>query len=406
MTAMLIKLAIRNVFRQRIRSTMTITAIVFGVLSLIISGGFVQDIYVQLGESIIRTQTGHIQIYRAGFLERGTRQPERYLIDEPEGLARKIEALPDVREVALRLSFSGLLNNGKRDLAVLGEGIQPENEAQEGQYLSVIEGRNLSEGDTFEAMIGQGVARSLGLKAGDQITVVANSIQGSLNTIDLEVVGVFQSFSKDYDARAIRISLQAAQDLVYSNSANALVIALESTEDTDKAHHTIRNAIDAQFEVSNWKTLSDFYANTVALYERQFGVLRLIILVMVVLSVTNTVNMSVVERLGEFGTMQAMGNKPWLIARLILTENFFLGLIGGLLGALLGCLAAVGISAIGIPMPPPPNSNLGYTAEIRLVPADVLTAFVIGFAATILATVLPARRIARTSIIDALHEAN
>lgn len=406
MTTMLIKLALRNVFRQRVRSTMTIAAIVFGVLSLIISGGFVQDIYVQLGESIIRTQTGHIQVYRDGYLERGTRQPERYLIDKPESLVRKIESLPGIRDVGLRLSFSGLLNNGRRDLAVLGEGVEPENELHAGQYLSIVEGRHLSESDVFGAMIGQGVARSLGLKAGDQFTVVANSIQGSLNTIDLEVVGVFQSFSKDYDARAIRMSLRAAQDLMYSDSANALVITLENTEDTDRAHHTIKNAIDAQFEVSNWKTLSDFYANTVALYERQFGVLRLIILLMVILSVTNTVNMSVVERFGEFGTMQAMGNKPWLVAGLILTENTLLGLIGGLLGIIIGCLAALGISAIGISMPPPPNSNLGYTAEIRLVTADVLTAFGIGLAATVLAAVIPARRVARTSIIDALQEAH
>ena len=67
------------------------------------------------------------------------------------------------------------------------------------------------------------------------------------------------------------------------------------------------------------------------------------------------------------------------------------------------CLAAVGISAIGIPMPPPPNANLGYTAMIRLVPSSVLIAGLIGFAAAVLATIMPAKRAAKLDIVEALR---
>lgn len=69
---MLIKLALRNIFRQKIRTAMTLAAIIFGVSGLILSGGFVQDIFVQLGEAIIHSQTGHIQVFRKDFLEKGT----------------------------------------------------------------------------------------------------------------------------------------------------------------------------------------------------------------------------------------------------------------------------------------------------------------------------------------------
>lgn len=118
---MLIKLALRNIFRQRIRSVITLIAIVFGVVGLILSGGFVKDIFVQLGEAIIQSETGHVQVFREGFREKGSRQPDRYLIDEPASVADRIASSPQVREVASRLSFSGLLNNGKRDLAIIGE---------------------------------------------------------------------------------------------------------------------------------------------------------------------------------------------------------------------------------------------------------------------------------------------
>ncbi len=157
------------------------------------------------------------------------------------------------------------------------------------------------------------------------------------------------------------------------------------------------------FDIETWNELSDFYEKTVELYDRQFGVLRLIILIMVLLSVVNSVNMTLFERTREFGTMLAVGDRSTTIFRLIMTESFILGIMGAILGMAVGCLAAVGISAIGIPMPPPPNANLGYTAMIRLVPETVMTAGAIGFWAAVLATIMPARRAARLDIVEALR---
>ena len=81
-----------------------------------------------------------------------------------------------------------------------------------------------------------------------------------------------------------------------------------------------------------------------------------------------------------------------------------LGIMCAILGVGLGCIAAWIISAIGIPMPPPPNANIGYTAFIRLVPLDILTAGGIGFVATCLAAVMPARRASRMHVVDALRQ--
>src|SRR5690606_16767919 len=163
---------------------------------------------------------------------------------------------------------------------------------------------------------------------------------------DFEVVGIFQSFSKDFDARAVRIPLAAAQELMYTAGANVLVTTLHRTEDTDAAMAAIGALLDpTQIEARSWRQLSDFYDQT----------LQLIILFMVLLSVTNSVNMSAFERLPEFGTMQALGNRKRDVFRLIIAENLMLGLIGSTLGVVTGITLALGISAVGIPMPPPPN---------------------------------------------------
>ena len=131
--------------------------------------------------------------------------------------------------------------------------------------------------------------------------------------------------------------------------------------------------------------------------------LRLIILVMVLLSVANSVNMSVSERLGEFGTIMATGNRPQHVFGLVVTETVLLGLIGGLVGAGLGVLAAWVISTIGISMPPPPNANLGYIARIRITPSLVSIGFGIGFMSAVLAGLWPAARVSRTPVVEALR---
>jgi len=401
---MLLKLALRNVLRQKIRTAMTLTAIVFGVAGLIISGGFVQDIYIQLGEAIIHSQTGHIQVFKKGYLDEGTRHPEKFLIEAPTDYQNLIGPLPEVAEVSARLNFSGLLNNGRRDLAIIGEGVEAGKESRLGTYITITQGRSLTDDDNFGMMIGQGVALALGLSPGDHVTLVINTSGGALNTLDLEIVGVFQSFSRDFDARAIRIPLKAAQQLMVTQGANLLVVRLHDTKDTASAVEQIKSLLAGRLDLRHWRQLSDFYDKTVQLYDRQFGILQVIILAMVLLSVVNSVNMSVFERQSEFGTMQALGNRAPQVFRLLLVENAYLGLAGAIFGVAMGLLIAVVVSAIGIPMPPPPNANLGYVALIRIVPGTVISAFFIGLVATTLAAILPARRVARTPIVDALRQ--
>lgn len=397
--------ALRNVFRQRMRSAGTLAAISLGVAGLILAGGFVQDIFIQLGEAVIHSQSGHIQISRQGYREGRTRAPENYLIEKPEKLRQALLEEPGVQLSLARLGFSGVINNGKRDLGIIGEGVEPAAEAKLGTFLRYIEGRALADSDSDGIVLGQGVAKSLGLKAGDRVNLVISLAQGAVNTLDFEVVGVFQSFSKDFDARAIRIPLAAARNLMDNKSAHLIVLLLDKTENTEPVLASLRKKLGQEgYELASWRELSDFYDKTVLLYDRQFGVLRLIILLMVLLSVANSVNMTLFERTREFGTLLALGDRPGQVFRLIMTESALLGLIGALLGIGLGCVAAWIISAIGIPMPAPPNANIGYTAFIRLIPLDVLTAGGIGFVATSLAAVMPARRASRMPVVDALRQ--
>ncbi len=399
------KLALRNIFRQKVRTAMTMAAIMFGVVGLILSGGFVRDITIQLGEALIHSQSGHLQIARTGYFTYGSRSPEKYRIAAPDELARQIMAMPEVDAVMARINFSGLLNNGRTDWPILGEGVEPDKEAKLGSFMQISEGRQLTDKDSFGLTLGQGVARALNVKVGDRVSLLLNTAEGALNNMEFEVVGVFQSFSKDFDARAVRISLSAAKELLGSAGVNGLVLSLKQTADTDNVAMKLRTMFrPTEYETRTWVQLNDFYEKTIALYDVQFGFLQLIILAMVLLSVVNTVNMSVFERVGEFGTMMSLGSRRGDVFWLVLSENALLGLIGSGLGVAFGILLALAISTVGLPMPPPPNANIGYTAFIRIVPAIVIGSFVIGFVATMIAALLPASRVTRIPIVDALRQ--
>ena len=399
------KLALRNVLRHKARTGMTLLAIIAGVVGLILSGGFVHDIFTQLGEVLIHSQSGHMQIAKTGYFERGARSPEKYLIEDPESLSKKIKANPAVEDVLGRLYFAGLLNNGRSDLPIIGEGVEPDREARLGSGMVITAGRRLRDTDETGMMVGHGLAHALKLVPGDWVTLVINTADGALNSLEFQVIGTFQTFSKEYDAHAVRIPLAAARDLLATTGINTLVVSLKRTEDTDAVAASLNQEFSsAGLEVNTWLKLNDFYAKTVKMYDIQFGVLRVIILLMVLLSVVNSVNMSVFERVGEFGTMMALGNRSRRVIELIIMENALIGLFGAVSGVFLGMGLALLISAIGIPMPPPPNAELTYVAHIRIVPAVVGGAFAIGLMATVMAAFLPALRVRRIPIVDALRQ--
>jgi putative ABC transport system permease protein len=397
-------LAFRNIFRNRLRTALTLAAIVCGVAAIIVSGGFVEDVFVQLRESTIHSHLGHAQIYRQGYLEYGRREPSKYLIPRPRELLDMLRPIPHVQEVTTRVNFSGLANNGRADLPVVGEGVEPDKENRLSTALVYVAGHSLQNADPFGINVGEGVAHALKLKPGDLVNLTVSTPEGAVNALEFKVAGIFRTFSKDYDDRAVRITQTAAQELLRTQAAHSLVVWLDDTRYTDAAVAAIRASLDGRgYDTRTWQELADFYNKAVALYRRQFGALQFIILVMLVLSVASTVNMVVYERTGEFGTLLAFGYRRRDIFQLVLLENAILGLVGGILGALVGAVLALVVSAVGIQMPPPPGSSAAYTASIRLVPGVVGIAALIGTVAAIVAAVLPGRRASRFPVVEALR---
>jgi len=158
-----------------------------------------------------------------------------------------------------------------------------------------------------------------------------------------------------------------------------------------------------KLEVVAWSQLADFYNKTVVLFSKQVNVMKFIIAIIIVLSISNTLMMSVMERTSEIGTSMALGYSRKDILKLFVTEGALLGILGGSSGLVLGLVLARVISAIGIPMPPPPGMAWGFTGEILVTWRLTLDALSLAFGTTLLASVYPAWKASRMLIVDALR---
>ena len=397
-------LAWRSVLRQRRRSAIGIGAVALGVAAMLLAAGFVEWMFWAMREDRVHSQIGHIQVTREGYRELGGTDAFRFMLPTHSPELETIEQTPGVRGVAPRLAFSGLVSLGETTLSFIGEGADPAKERAFDRGVVITAGDALSADDPRGIVVGHGLAQNLGLKVGDKVVLLANTRSGGINATEVHVRGFFSTVTKAFDDSALRVPLSVAQELLRVQGAHVWVLVLDDTSRTQAVLARLASALqDKGLELVPWTELADFYNKTVVLFSRQVLVMKLIIAVIIVLSISNTMTMSVLERTGEIGTAMALGVRRAGILRQFVTEGVLLGVLGGVLGVLLGMVFAMAISAVGIPMPPPPGMGRGFVGEIRITGGLIMDAVVLAIATTLLASLYPAWKASRMQVVDALR---
>jgi putative ABC transport system permease protein len=400
------KLALRNIFRHWRRTATALAVIGFGVIALLLASGFIEWIFWAMREGVIQQRTGHIQVTRPGYLTAGSADPFAYLLPDELGDQLDLEAVPEIQVISQRVVFNGLISHGDITIGFTGEGVDPEKDAKLSERLIIAAGKRLDAGDAQGMLLGKGLADNLGVGIGDTVVLLATPSSGGLNGVEGTVRGLFQSGSKAFDDAALRLPISLARQLLRVSGTHTWAILLDNTEHTEPVLQQLQQRYppsESRLEFTPWHAVADFYNKTVKLLSRQMQVVQLIITLIITLSITNTLVMSVLERTGEIGTLMAIGLKRRHILQLFVSEGVLLGIIGGLLGVVTGCLLAWLISAVGIPMPPPPGMDVGYTGEILVTWPLVAGALAIALGSTLFGSVYPAWKASRLEIVDALR---
>ncbi len=402
----IVSLALRNIFRNKRRTAITFMAIITGVVSLIVFGGFIEYTFWGLREQTIKTQLGHIQVYKRGYSEKGIADPGKYLIKDPGVIENTISNMPNVTMVTHRLTFSGLISTQQKTLPCKGIGVVVEKEKEMSGFETVIAGGQLEANQTDGGVVGSELMKALGAKVGDYLTILTTTPDGVINAVDFKVVGITQTGSQDYDSVFVKLPIQTVQNLLNTTAVEKIIVFFKDTKDVDKVASMLAEAIDKKkmdLELKKWSELAEFYWKVVGVYHGIFNVVKIIIGVIALFSIANTITMSVYERVREIGTMRAIGTTRSRIITLFITEGALVGVLGGLIGILVGILVAYIINMSGgIYISPPPGMSRGYVSLILIVPKVVFYAFSSIVVVAILSSIYPAYKASRLKIVEAL----
>ncbi|MGA3046439.1 MAG: FtsX-like permease family protein [Terracidiphilus sp.] len=400
-------LAFRNVFRNRRRTIMTLLMVGGGVTGLLLVGGFFARMFWGLRESTINDGLGHIQIFTAEHFNREEKHVLDTGIDNWRQVAASVSTGGHVRGVAPRIEFNGMLSNGVKSGVFMGSAVDPVAEQTLGFTARLASGRDLDSkpGGEIEALIGAGVARSMSVKPGDGLTILAVTSDGALNGIDVQVVGVVNTGFKEMDDRYLRITLPSAQRLLQSDRVTNLVVGLDNTDNTDLVATQLTprlQGLPQQLVLKKWIDLAAYYKQVRSLFSTIFVFLGVIVFFMVLMSSVNTLLMSMFERTREIGTMLAMGTpRSWIMALFVL-EATLLGILGAIVGVAGGNLLGVILNHSGIHLPPPPGTTVPMNFRVMHVPSLMIGSSILVIVSLALASILPAIRASRLQIAEAL----
>lgn len=396
---MFTRLALRNIFRNRRRSAITLAVIVFGAVGLILFGGYKAVTFRGLRESTIRGRIGHLQLFGKGH-DKGSQKPLEHALEDVGAIRNEIEKDPRVEFTAAQITLMGLVSNGDKSETFVATAVEPEKDRLL-RGVSVVEGTLLPDGEPDAVLLGKGLAASMNVRPGDYVTLMSPTVAGSLNAMDVRVAGIFQTGVKELDERAVKMPIAGAQQLLQTAKVEKLLVFLRDTETTAAVRADIERR-HWPVDIKSWSELASFYHQVVLLYNGIFGFLGLIVFGVVVFSVANTIVMSIFERTREIGTLMAIGTPRSGVWRMFFLEGLLTGVLGGVLGLAIGALIATLINRGNVMLPPPPGYTVGYQLKILLQPAVLATAFLISVITATVSSILPALKASRLKIVDAL----
>jgi putative ABC transport system permease protein len=413
-------LAARGLARNRRRSITTISAICLGFSAIALFAGYTHNVYRGLSLQAVHGELlGHLTISRIGMQIEGKLYPERYLLSSEDisRLTKVLESDSHVELVTPRLALSGIISNGKASTIFVAEGLDPDAveklQADSQDLAQSLTAQSANDNpDIPEALrnsssaVAAGLARLLRLAPGDQAVLLSNTLHGQANAVDIDLTEVFDTGNAATNDLYAFLPLELTRWLYDTPAmADRLTVLIDDIGATEEVRTSLQNRLKAagfdDMEIKTWNELSAFYTQVRSMFDMIFSFILFIVLTVALMSVANSMAMTVTERTREIGTLRAIGLRKAGVVRLFVIEGMLLIGVGCIAGLLLTLLVRAVINGAAISYVPP-NSTSPVELLVDLDMARIAFTAMLMTLVGGLASWLPAKRAAKQTIIDAL----
>jgi len=403
---MLLKLAWKNVWRNRLRSGIMVASMVFGLLGVVLMVGFVRAMTLNMLENAIKYQTAHLQVHNSKFLL--NEELHAWLPQAPQ-IAQAIRALNGVKGVTTRHIVDGMIASAASSRGVRINGVAAQEEALVTSLTeSLVAGRMLPDKGRSPILVSRRIADKLNLKVGSKVVLTFSDMDGEVSGAAFRVFGLFNTPSSGFDESNVYVRRDDLMGLTGLKHSHEIAVRLVDGEAIETFKDAIAEIVGKNGVVQDWGEVQPFLA---ALSGTMNVSNRIVIAVFVLalgFGIVNIMLMSVFERTREFGMLMAIGMTGGRVLCLVMLESLLLGSVGSLLGLLASSLMIKITGSIGLPFGAMAEGLGVFGVDTVLYPEVPLTTYGMTLAmllfASVLAALYPARQILKKRLSEALAE--
>lgn len=370
----MMRLALRNLARNRWRSGLTLGGVAVAVAALAWTQGLIEAIMSTTVAGTTSVQSGDLSIESTAHARDGS-MDDTFPVDDR--LLELVRGVPGVQAVAPRLLAFGLVGRETRSQSALVVGVDSSAETVASTIpKSVVDGAWLSpEGtSTRPVVLGEGLAKLLAAKVGDELVVLLHTADGSMGDDRLRVIGLARTGASALDRQAAwMIQDDLARLVALEGQVHTLMVRIERGADLELVASTLRVALAAvpgpQLSVRTWQELAPDLYQLIRILEATVGLIYGLIFCVAALGILNAQRMSALERRRELAGMMAMGATPARVTGLLMLETVLLTALGAAVGLLIGWAAVAWHAHAGLDLGAlgsESHTNMGVTFSSRM----------------------------------------
>ena len=331
---MLIALAWKNIWRNKKRSLIILTAIALGIWAGLFSVAVMFGSWDTTVNSTIDRHLSHLQIHTKAFKDDNL--ISNYIPDGPE-LADNIRKLPQVKDVSARVLIEGMASSPGSSGGVNIIGVDPEHEKTVTTIANyIIDGDYFSGIKRNPILVGAKLADKLGLKLRSKVVLSFQNIDTTLTYAAFRVAGIFRTESSMFDGSNVFVKQSDLYKVMNNDRiVSEIAVRLKSSNDLDSTLAQLKGMYPS-LVIESWKQLAPELELTYQFMIVELEIFLGIIMAALLFGITNTMLMSVMDRVREFGVLLAVGMRRMRVFLLILFETAILSFFGGIIGMLLG----------------------------------------------------------------------